>query len=97
MTWLGSSTLGSTITSRSAPAPVTTATMSRWQNGVSTGFTRTARVGAARPARRVATIASWTPAPFAPGATESSRSRITSSAGSVAAFSSIRGLEPGTT
>src|SRR4029077_14664483 len=82
----------------SAPcAPETTYRMSRKHQVVSMPLTRTTRVGAVYSWPESASTAVWRVAcAFSRGATASSRSMNTMSAGSVAALATILGLEPGT-
>ena len=95
-TWVASVTLGSTITSRWAPAAETTSITSVWVHGVVQSFTRTPRSWPAQPGPASA-AATWVRArALASGATASSRSRNTSSAGRPLAFSIIFRLLPGT-
>ncbi len=91
--WSGSGvdTLGSTTTSGWA---CTTAFRSAWPQGVSRPLMRRATVLPGKP-RRMAATAEARPWSFASAPTESSRSRITASAGNSAAFSSARALTAG--
>ena len=71
--------------------------MSRKHQVVATSLTRTTRVGAVHSRPVSASTMFWRVASFfSSGATASSRSMNTMSAGSVAAFATILGLEPGT-
>ena len=71
--------------------------MSRKHHVVSMPLTRTTRVGAVHSCPVSASTTFWRVASFfSSGATASSRSRNTMSAGSAAALASILGLEPGT-
>src|SRR3954469_13117041 len=71
--------------------------MSRKHQVVATSLTRTTRVGAVHSWPVSASTTFWRVASFfSSGATASSRSRNTMSAGSAAAFASILALEPGT-
>src|ERR1700704_5186174 len=71
--------------------------MSRKHHAVSIPLTRTTRVGAVHALPVSASTTFWRVASFfSSGATASSRSRKTMSAGSAAALASIFGLEPGT-
>src|SRR6476661_3690315 len=95
-TWSALWTLGSMRQSRLAPAPSTTSTTSRYVHSVVQSLTRTTRIRSPHPpSLRAATIVPRA-AGFASGATASSRSRNTWSAGSVRALSIIFGLLPGT-
>src|SRR4029079_5193307 len=77
--------------------PATTYRMSRKHHVVSIPFTRTTRVGAVHSCPVSASTTFWRVASlFSSGATASSRSMNTMSAGSDAAFTSILGFEPGT-
>ena len=89
-------TFGSMIASRLAPAPSTTSTTSRYVHGVVRSLTRTTRV---RPAQSPSFRAATTflrASGLASGATASSRSRKTWSAGRPWALPSILTLDPGT-
>src|SRR3954471_15416528 len=71
--------------------------MSRKHHVVATSLTRTTRVGAVHSCPVSASTTFWRVASFfSSGATASSRSMKTMSAGSVAAFATIFGFEPGT-
>src|ERR1700712_2328691 len=71
--------------------------MSRKHHVVATSLIRTTRVGAVHSWPISASTTCWRVASFfSSGATASSRSMKTMSAGSVAAFATIFGLEPGT-
>src|SRR5919108_4199287 len=90
------STLGTMTQSRYCPALPTTSWRSPAHHLVYTPFTRTTTVLPSQ----VPSFRAWTTLPrassLASGATESSRSMNTSSAGSPGALESILGLEPGT-
>src|SRR4051812_21736421 len=83
--------------SRSGPAFGTTYRRSRRHHGVGTALTRTTFVPASHSwSRSARTTRSRVSSVFSSGATASSRSRKTWSAGNVAAFASIFSLDPGT-
>ena len=94
--WAALSTFGTITQSSASPAPATTPSRSSRHQGVPTTLIRTARVcGHPLTAQRVDDqLPGRIVLPS--GATASSRSRNTWSAGSVAAFRSIFSLEPGT-
>jgi hypothetical protein len=95
-TCAASTTLGSITQSRLAPAPSTTSITSRYVHGVVRSLTRTTRVRPPQSPSFSAATMFLRASGFASGATASSRSRKTWSAGSVRALSSIFRLDPGT-
>jgi hypothetical protein len=90
------STLGTMMASIRSPALSTTSITSRAHHFVSTLFTRTTTVVSANSPSLRAWITLPRASSLAPGATESSRSMKTSSAGRAGALASILGLDPGT-
>ena len=95
-TCAASCTLGSMIASRSAPAPSTTSMTSWYVHGVVRSLTRTTRALPVQSPVLSAATMFLRASGLASGATASSRSRNTWSAGSPWALSSILVLDPGT-